>query len=131
MAEANVHAPNFLQQYVPSPNVLVKHKSLNLSRNPQIPMSPEKETKLGITFGQLYAIATIFLAIGGAWLELNSRLISLEEGRKINADNIFLIRTENVHDHAMILDKLSKTDQTLNRLVGVIQGINDNHVSKY
>jgi len=83
-------------------------------------MAPEKETKLGLTFGQLYAIATIFLAIGGAWLELNSRIVSLEEGRKVNAENILLIRTENLHDHTMILEKLSKTDQTLNRLVGAI-----------
>jgi len=41
-------------------------------------MNAEKETKFGITFGQLYAVGSMILAIFAAWVQVNMRITTLE-----------------------------------------------------
>lgn len=72
-----------------------------------------KETKLGLTFGQVISILTIIGGILLSWISINVRIAQaevrieqLEKGRETNAENIEKIRTENREDHQRILDKL-------------------------
>jgi len=79
-----------------------------------------KESKIGLTFGQ---ILSLFLLVGGmvtAYVNLNVKIANiegriqanevrteqLEIGRIQNAKNIETIRTENREDHTILSEKL-------------------------
>ncbi len=81
-----------------------------------------KESKIGLTFGQ---ILSLFLLVGGmitAYVNLNVKIASiegiiqsnevrteqLERGRIQNAINIETIRTENREDHNIISEKIDE-----------------------
>lgn len=73
----------------------------------------QKETRLGLTFGQIISILTIIGGIIISWVSINVRIAQaeiriqeLEKGRVINSDNIEKIRTENREDHKEIMMKL-------------------------
>jgi hypothetical protein len=87
-------------------------------------MSPEKETKFGITFGQVYLVISLLLTftvtIGAAWTNINSRITALEVNKTTLEFSIRQDRTENREDHKLIGEKLDKNNETLNLLIGVV-----------
>jgi len=73
----------------------------------------QRETKFGLTFGQVISVLTILGGIIISWLSINVRIAQaevridqLEKGRETNARNIEVIRTENREDHQRIMEKL-------------------------
>jgi len=82
-------------------------------------MSPEKETKFGITFGQLYSIALMAMAIFGAWIQINIRITTLE----VDQRNDKALITKAVDQYSKIDDKLDQTNSTLNQLIGALNNV--------
>jgi hypothetical protein len=79
-----------------------------------------KESKLGLTFGQLLSVITVLGGIIAAYVTINIRITAaevriqeLEKGRETNARNIEQIRIENREDHLLILDKLDRLSEKL------------------
>lgn len=86
----------------------------------------QKESKIGLTYGQILATLTVLASLATVWLNLNLRIEqnrsmtealrqevllrieSLERGREQNASNIETIRRENREDHKEIMEKLDK-----------------------
>lgn len=73
----------------------------------------QRETKFGLTFGQLLSLITVTGGIIAAYVSLNVRIAQseikiqeLEKGRITNAENIERIRMENRDDHKEIMQKL-------------------------
>jgi len=100
-------------------NILI-HKILSV-------MSPEKETKFGVTFGQIYLtlslLATIVIGGGTAWSNINSRITALETSKVSLEKSILVDRAENREEHKLIVDKLDRNNEALNLLIGAV---NDN-----
>lgn len=81
----------------------------------------QRESKLGLTFGQLLSIITVLGSLVVAYVSINVRITQtevkiteLERGRDINARNIEQIRVENREDHQAIslkLDRLIENDK--------------------
>jgi hypothetical protein len=81
----------------------------------------QRESKLGLTFGQLLSIITVLGSLVVAYVSINVRITQtevkiteLERGRDINARNIEQIRIENREDHQAIslkLDRLIENDK--------------------
>lgn len=81
----------------------------------------QRESKLGLTFGQLLSIITVLGSLVVAYVSINVRITQtevkiteLERGRDINAKNIEQIRIENREDHQAIslkLDRLIENDK--------------------
>lgn len=72
-----------------------------------------RETKIGLTFGQLLSVLTVLGGILISWISINIRIAQselridqLEKGRETNAHNIEKIRIENREDHQRIIDRL-------------------------
>ena len=79
-----------------------------------------KESKLGLTFGQLLSVITVLGGIIAAYVTINIRITAaevriqeLEKGRETNARNIEQIRIENREDHLLIMDKLDRLSEKL------------------
>ncbi len=79
-----------------------------------------KESKLGLTFGQLLSVITVLGGIIAAYVTINIRITAaevriqeLEKGRESNARNIEQIRVENREDHLLIMDKLDRLGEKL------------------
>lgn len=75
----------------------------------------QKETRMGLTFGQMLSVLTIIGGIIIAWVSINVRVAQaevriqqLEVGHDRNARNIEVIRLENREDHKAIMDKLDE-----------------------
>lgn len=73
----------------------------------------QRETRLGLTFGQILSILTVLGSVLLAWVSINVRIAQaevrieeLEKGRVTNSQNIERIRLENREDHQRIIDKL-------------------------
>ena len=82
----------------------------------------QRETRLGLTFGQIISILTILGSVLLAWVSINVRIAQaevrieeLEKGRVINSQNIEKIRVENREDHQRILDKLDDVQNELKK----------------
>lgn len=94
--------------------------SLNSSpKKPQLLM-PDKETKYGLTFGQIYSFIALAMAIIGAWIQVNMRIAALEVKSQNNKDNIEILRANN----NATLDALKKTNEALNQLIGEVRATN-------
>ena len=76
-----------------------------------------KQTKFGLTFGQLMSLLIFFGGLITAYTDLNVKIASLqaktdaklehlEMGRLTNVTNIETMRTENRQDHKSLNDKL-------------------------
>lgn len=81
-----------------------------------------RETKVGLTFGQLLSVITVLGGILISWISINVRIAQaelridvLEKGRETNAQNIEKIRTENREDHQLIMEKLDDLVRNGNR----------------
>jgi len=75
----------------------------------------QKDTRIGLTFGQILSVLTIIGGIIIAWVSINVRVAQaevriqqLEIGHNLNARNIEVIRLENREDHKAIMDKLDE-----------------------
>lgn len=75
----------------------------------------QRETKIGLTFGQVISVLTIIGGILISWISINVRIAQaeiridqLERGRETNAQNIEKIRLENREDHQRIMEKLDR-----------------------
>lgn len=75
----------------------------------------QKETRIGLTFGQMLSVVTIIGSVIIAWVSINVRVAQaeiriqqLEIGHDRNARNIEVIRLENREDHKAIMDKLDE-----------------------
>ena len=85
-------------------------------------MSPlTKETMIGLTFGQIIAIISLFITIGVSWTntqveiaKIKQDVTSLEKGRIVNASNIEIMRTENRQEHLKMMDKMDLVIYKLN-----------------
>jgi len=80
----------------------------------------QRDTKLGLTFGQIMSLLVMLGGMVTAYVNLNLKIAAietrvaqtevvvkvLEEGRKVNAINIETVRTENRFDHQMLNEKL-------------------------
>lgn len=82
----------------------------------------QRETRLGLTFGQIISILTILGSVLLAWVSINVRIAQaevrieeLEKGRVTNSQNIEKIRVENREDHQRILDKLDDVQNELKK----------------
>lgn len=80
----------------------------------------ERQTRTGLSFGQLISVVSLFGAILFAWVQINVRIAQsevkieeLEKGRIQNATNIEVIRTENREDHKEILDEFKELRATI------------------
>jgi hypothetical protein len=87
-----------------------------------IQMVLKKDSKLGLTYGQILATITLLIAALGvitsvflSWQDMNVRMKAvelkteeLERGRAYNASTIQMTRTENREDHNMINAKLDR-----------------------
>lgn len=76
-----------------------------------------KQTKFGLTFGQIMSLLIFFGGLVTAYTDLNVKIASvqaktdakieyLELGRQTNATNIETMRKENRQDHSKLNDKL-------------------------
>lgn len=92
-------------------------------------MTPNKETKFGVTFGQIYLILgliiTTTISIGTAWTNINTRLTALETSKTSMQLQMETERNDNKEEHTLIVSKLDRNNETLNLLIGAI-----NHQSK-
>lgn len=75
----------------------------------------QKESKLGLTFGQILSVLTIIGGILISWVAINVRIAQaevrieeLEKGRLTNSQNIEQMRRENRDDHLMLMEKLDQ-----------------------
>jgi len=82
----------------------------------------QRDTRLGLTFGQIISILTILGSVLLAWVSINVRIAQaevrieeLEKGRVTNSQNIEKIRVENREDHQRILDKLDDLQNELKK----------------
>lgn len=87
-------------------------------------MTPTKETKFGVTFGQIYLILgliiTTTLSIGTAWTNINARLTALETSKTSMQIQMESERKENRDEHTLIVSKLDRNNETLNLLIGAV-----------
>ena len=74
-----------------------------------------KETKFGLTFGQMLSVLTIIGGIMISWVAINVRIAQaeirideLEKGRITNSQNIEQMRRENRDDHLQLMDKIDQ-----------------------
>ena len=79
----------------------------------------QRDTKIGLTFGQILGLITVMGSIIISWVSINVRIAQaeiridqLEIGRQTNARNIEVIRLENREDHNRILEKLDELIKT-------------------
>lgn len=86
-----------------------------------------KESRIGLTFGQILSLIILSGGIITAYVDLNIKIADvsgkyqsseirfdqLEKGRVQNAINIETIRTENREDHKMLNDKIDKILEVL------------------
>lgn len=79
----------------------------------------QRDTKVGLTFGQILGLITVMGSIIISWVSINVRIAQaeiridqLEIGRQTNARNIEVIRLENREDHNRILEKLDELIKT-------------------
>lgn len=82
----------------------------------------QKDSKFGLTFGQLLSLIAVSGGILAAWISINVRIAQaeikiqeLENGRITNALNIERIRQENREDHKEIMMKLDNVIQNTRR----------------
>ena len=75
----------------------------------------QKETKYGLTFGQILSLLTVIGGIIAAWLSLNVRIAQaevriqvLERQFEATAESIEQIRIENREDHRELIFKLDE-----------------------
>lgn len=87
----------------------------------------QKETRTGLTYGQLLATLMFIAVLFGVGLQANirmsnieinqatmiARIQELETGRINNAQNIEKIRLENNQGHDKIMDKLDETNRLI------------------
>ena len=78
-------------------------------------MALGRETKFGLTFGQILSLLTVFGGILVAWVSLNVRIAqaevriqTLESGFEANLKTVETIRQENRDDHRKLMDKLDE-----------------------
>ncbi len=76
-------------------------------------MTLSKETKIGLTFGQILSVIGLVITIGGVWLSLNVRIAqaevriqNLETGRTENAKKIEKLYDQNREDYQAIIKRL-------------------------
>lgn len=74
-----------------------------------------KETKFGLTFGQVISLLTLVGAILTVWISLNVRMAqaeirieSLEYNFQQTIKSVEMNRTENREDHRVLMDKLDE-----------------------
>ena len=74
-----------------------------------------KETKYGLTFGQILSLLTVIGGIIAAWLSINVRIAQaevriqvLERQFEATAESIEQIRIENREDHRELIFKLDE-----------------------
>lgn len=74
-----------------------------------------KETKFGLTFGQVISLLTLVGAILTVWISLNVRMAqaeirieSLEYNFQQMIKSVEMNRTENREDHRVLMDKLDE-----------------------
>lgn len=74
-----------------------------------------KETKFGLTFGQVISLLTLVGAILTVWISLNVRMAqaeirieSLEYNFQQTLKSVETIRLENREDHRVILEKIDE-----------------------
>lgn len=82
----------------------------------------QKETRLGLSFGQILSLLAVLGSLVAAWLTVNIkiaqievRITELEKGRIVNAENIEKIRTENREDHKEILSEIREIVRELRK----------------
>ena len=73
------------------------------------------QTKIGLTFGQIIAITTIFISFGTAWMSMNVRMGNVEvtqqqmkEADRNRDNSIYNFMKENREDHILISTKMDK-----------------------
>ena len=75
----------------------------------------QKETKYGLTFGQILSLLTVIGGIIVAWVSLNVRIAqaeirikSLESNFEQTLKSVETIRLENREDHQVLLEKIDE-----------------------
>ena len=75
----------------------------------------QKETKYGLTFGQILSLLTVIGGIIVAWVSLNVRIAqaeirikSLESNFEQTLKSVETIRLENREDHRILLEKIDE-----------------------
>lgn len=75
----------------------------------------QKETKYGLTFGQILSLLTVIGGIIVAWVSLNVRMAqaeirikSLESNFEQTLKSVETIRLENREDHRVLLEKIDE-----------------------
>lgn len=75
----------------------------------------QKDTRLGLTFGQMLSVLTIIGGILISWVAINVRIAQaevrieeLEKGRMTNSQNIEQMRRENRDDHLQLMEKIDQ-----------------------
>ena len=81
----------------------------------------QKETKYGLTFGQILSLLTVVSGILVAWVSLNVRIAqaemrikALEYGFEKSLQRVETIRQENREDHRELMLKLEDIARTSN-----------------
>lgn len=76
-------------------------------------MTLNDKTKIGMTFGQLLAIISLFVTLGVTWMNMNVRVanieVEVEQIKKTRADDLHMqnvFRAENREDHAVLTEKI-------------------------
>jgi uncharacterized protein YgfB (UPF0149 family) len=84
-------------------------------------MTLNRETKYGLTFGQMLSLITVFGAIVAVWINMNIRVTqteirieNLEKGRIENSNNILRLYQDNREDHKQLGEKLDKIIEYIN-----------------
>lgn len=91
-------------------------------------MNPEKQIKYsGITFGQLYAILTLLVAVIAAWVQINVRVASIE----VIQSNEVYVKKELKESICDITKKLDQSNEKLNQLIGATKYNNDIKINSY
>lgn len=76
-------------------------------------MTLNDKTKIGMTFGQLLAIISLFITLGVTWMNMNVRVANIEveveqikknRAEDLRTQNVF--RAENREDHAVLAEKI-------------------------
>jgi hypothetical protein len=75
----------------------------------------QKETKYGLTFGQILSLLAVFGGILTVWVSLNVRIAqaevrieSLENGYRETIKTVETVRSENREDHRELMKKLDE-----------------------
>ena len=75
----------------------------------------QKETKYGLTFGQILSLLTVIGGIIVAWVSLNVRIAqaeirikSLESNFEQTLKSVETIRLENREDHRVLMEKIDE-----------------------